>query len=360
MKQQAIQYLAFDVHQATVVGVARDERGSIVLRATIPTEARAILQLVKSAGPRVHVAFEEGTQAQWMHDLVVPHAEKVIVCNTRGRNESGNKNDRLDAEALSEQLRLGSLRPVFHGVTSVLTLKELVRSYNNLVEDSTRVMQRIKALYRARAIPTKGASVYRTTQRKEWLAKLAGGSRVRAAVLFSHLEVLLKLRPPAKAAMLAEARRQPGWKVLRSIPYLGPIRVAEILAIVRTPFRFRTKRNLWPYVGLAVVTRSSADQEFVDGRLRKRRRPPLTRGLNRNHNPILKSVFKGAANAATVRPGPLRDFYEASLARGVREELAKVTLARKIVSVALRLWKKGELGDPNKLTMQVSAAARMR
>jgi len=80
--------------------------------------------------------------------------------------------------------------------------------------------------------------------------------------------------------------------VLRSIPYLGPIRVAEILAIVRTPFRFRTKRNLWPYEGLAVVTRSSADQEFVDGRLPKRRRPPLTRGLNRNHNPILKSVFK--------------------------------------------------------------------
>jgi len=34
------------VHQATVVGVARDERGSIILRAAIPTEARAILQLV--------------------------------------------------------------------------------------------------------------------------------------------------------------------------------------------------------------------------------------------------------------------------------------------------------------------------
>lgn len=154
--------------------------------------------------------------------------------------------------------------------------------------------------------------------------------------------------------MIAEARRQPGWKILRSIPYLGPIRVAEILAIIRTPFRFRTKRNLWPYVGLAVVTRSSADEEIVAGRLRRRKRPPLTRGLNRNHNPILKSVFKGAANAATARPGPLRDFYDASLKRGVREELAKVTLARKIVSITLRLWKKGELWDPKKLTMQVT------
>ncbi len=354
MKQQAIQYLALDVHQATVVAVLRDERGSILLRATVPTEAKAILRLVRSAGPRVQVAFEEGTQAQWLHDLLVPYAERVIVCNTRGERRSGNKNDDRDAAELSERLRLGSLKSVFHGLGSVLTLKELVRNYNNLVEDATRVMQRIKALFRARAIPTPGVSVYRPARRKQWLSKLHDGARVRAASLLAELDVLLKLRPPAKAAMLAEARRQPGWKVLRSIPFLGPIRVAEIVAIIGTPFRFRTKRNLWPYVGLAVVTHSSADEEFVDGRLRRRHKAPLTRGLNRNHHPILKAVFKGAANAATAKSGPLRDFYEASLARGVKEELAKVTLARKIVSVALRLWKKGELWDPKKLTMQAT------
>jgi len=151
--------------------------------------------------------------------------------------------------------------------------------------------------------------------------------------------------------MIVEARRQAGWKILRSIPFLGPVRVALILAIVGTPFRFRTKRNLWPYVGLAVVTRSSADQQFHGGKLQRRQKAPLTRGLNRNHNPILKSVFKGAANASTGRPGPLREFYEASLARGVRDELAKVTLARKIVSLTLRLWKKGELWDPKDTTV---------
>jgi hypothetical protein len=43
MKQQAIQYLALDVHQATTVGSVRDENGSVVMRATVPTEARAIV-----------------------------------------------------------------------------------------------------------------------------------------------------------------------------------------------------------------------------------------------------------------------------------------------------------------------------
>jgi len=103
-----------------------------------------------------------------------------------------------------------------------------------------------------------------------------------------------------------------------------------------------------------VVTHGSAEQEFKDGTLRRRKKATVTRGLNRNHNPILKSVFKAAANAASAKPGPLCDLYNAALARGVREELAKLTLTRKIVSVALRLWKKGELWDPNKLTTQAT------
>lgn len=354
MKNQAIQYLAFDVHQATCELSLRDTPGSVVMRGTVPTEPAAILRVVKGAGPRVHVAFEEGTQAQWLHDLIVPHVERVVVCNLRGECKSGNKNDRIDVDELSKRLRAGNLRSVFHGAPSVLHLKELVRSYNNLVEDATRVMQRIKALFRARGIRSEGRSVYRPNDRKQWLEKLDRGARVRAEALLRHLDVLLELRPAAKKTMLAEAKKQPGWKILRSIPYLGPIRAAEILAIMRTPHRFRTKRNLWPYVGLAVVTHSSADKEIVGGRVQKKKRPPLTRGLNRNHNPILKEVFKGAATAATVRPGPLRDFYEASLKRGVRDELAKVTLARKIAAVALRLWKKGELWDPDKLTMQAT------
>jgi hypothetical protein len=59
-RQQAIQYLAFDVHQATIVANCRDADGKVVMRATVATEATAILQLVKSCGPRVHVASRGG------------------------------------------------------------------------------------------------------------------------------------------------------------------------------------------------------------------------------------------------------------------------------------------------------------
>ncbi len=123
MKQQAIQYVALDVHQATVVVSVRDEQGSIVMRATVATEAKAIVGLVRGLGPRVHIAFEEGTQAQWLHDLLTKQAERVIVCNMRGRGELVNKSDRVDADRLSELLRLGGLKTVYHGASALLTLK---------------------------------------------------------------------------------------------------------------------------------------------------------------------------------------------------------------------------------------------
>jgi transposase len=169
------------------------------------------------------------------------------------------------------------------------------------------------------------------------------------------LALLQELRPTAKRALITAAQRDPAWPVLRAIPYLGPVRVALLLATLQTPWRFRTKRQLWAYAGLAVVTRVSAEYELEGGRaVRRQRRPPTTRGLNRNHNRIAKDVFKGAATAAATRPGPLQDYYQGMLTRGMRPELARVTLTRKLAALALRLWKTGEVYDPAQLGVQAS------
>ena len=171
MKQQAIQYLALDVHHATSVATVREAGGTIRMRATVPTEAKAIVGLVKGLGRPVHVTFEEGTHAQWLHDLLQPHAERVVVCNVRGRSGTSNKSDRIDADWLSEQLRLNALKSVHHGSTGVAALKELFRCYTNLVDDATRVMLRVKAIYRGWAVAASGKAIYRPSQRKAWLAK---------------------------------------------------------------------------------------------------------------------------------------------------------------------------------------------
>ena len=352
--KRTTKYVALDVHQATTSASVREEGGRVMARTILPTTAPTLVEFFRGMRGAIHVAFEEGTQAQWLHDLLEPLVDRVIVGDRRGAAAPGNKGDQMDADQLSELLRLGALRAVYHSSSPHReTLRELARTYTNLVEDSTRVMQRLKALFRARGIPTPGKHVYHPAHQAQWVARLTGpGVRFRAAALYAELAVLRDLRPRAKAALLTEARKDPAWPILRTIPFLGPVRVAVLLATMQTPWRFRTKRHLWAYTGLAVVSRSSADFELRQGRPVRRRRAPMTRGLNRNHNRVLKNLFKGAATAATARPGALQTFYQNMLARGMRDDLARVTLTRKLAALTLRLWKTGTPYDPTQLTVQ--------
>ena len=47
-------------------------------------------------------------------------------------------------------------------------------------------------------------------------------------------------------------------QLLRQIPCIGPIRAARLIALMQTPHRFRSKRQLWTYSGLGIETHDSA------------------------------------------------------------------------------------------------------
>src|SRR5260370_35559578 len=87
------------------------------------------------------------------------------------------------------------LRPVYHGENGLRTLRELGRSYQTIGKDLTRVMNRLKAVYRGWGIPCAGTRVYAARYREEWLNKLPqAGVRRRAELLYQQLDVLQILR----------------------------------------------------------------------------------------------------------------------------------------------------------------------
>jgi transposase len=88
-------------------------------------------------------------------------------------------------------------------------------------------------------------------------------------------------------------------------------------------------------------THDSAQYRYAQGQLQRSKKPQQLRGLNVNHNHDLKNIFKGAAMRASTCQGPLHDFYQILLARGMRPTMARLTLARKIAAITLILWKKG-------------------
>lgn len=344
-------YVAMDVHQASIVIVVLNGAGKVVERIVIQTNATRVRSYLQGLKGKVYVTFEEGTQAQWLYDLVQPLVTKVIVCDPRQNRllASGNKSDRIDAEKLAQLLRNGSLKAVDHADHGVRTLKELVRNYDCLVQHLTTVMLRLKALYRGRAIECRGQEIYRLDRREQWLKKLKEpGAKQRAETLYKQLAVLKPIHHEARMLMIREARKQAAYPWLMSVPRLGPISVAQLMAIVGTPHRFRTKRQFWTYVGLAVVTRTTADNEVVNGVLRRSRRPVATRGLNRNHNHVLKRVFKMAATSA-CHSQPFQAGYQARVQRGMDPALARLTIARQLVAITLCIWKRGEKFNPERM-----------
>jgi hypothetical protein len=63
---------------------------------------------------------------------------------------------------------------------------------------------------------------------------------------------------------------------------------------------------------------------------------------------------EGAAAVASNKPGPFEQFYTALVAKGMRPEMARLTLARKIATIVLIVWKKGVCFDAQYLKPQTA------
>src|SRR6516164_7998183 len=331
--------------------------GKVVMECVIETKASTIVQFIDGLCGDVRVTLEEGTWAAWLYDLLKPHVTEVVVCNPRKAAllKDGSKGDRIDAHKLAELLYMNRIKSVYHGEHGLRTMKELARSYLTITKDLTRVMNRLKALYRSWAIPSASKEVYAPGYRGEWLGKISEpGVRRRAEFYYQQLDALCLLRQAVRRDLLLEVQKHKTWKLLRQIPGIGPIRAAVLMAVMQTPHRFRTKRQLWNYCGMGLETHDSGEYRAVKGQLQRAKKQATVRGLNENHNHDLKDIFKGAAMRASTAAGPLHDFYENLLAKGRKPTMARLTLARKITAITLIVWKKEVRFDANYLKKQAA------
>ena len=150
----SVRYIGLDVHRDTISAAVLDAEGKLLMQSVLATRAAALLDFLHGIKGTLHVTFEEGTHSAWLYDLLVRRVAKLVVCNPRKNAllKSGSKGDAVDARKLAELLRAGLLSPVYHGGQSGMEVQHLARSYTLLTEDTTRVMGRLKAVFRGQAI----------------------------------------------------------------------------------------------------------------------------------------------------------------------------------------------------------------
>jgi transposase len=341
-------YIGLDVHAASCTLAVVGPSGRRLTSQVVETSGAALVDALRSVPGQRHVCMEEGTQSQWLHEILSPHVAEFVVTGVEQRSY-GPKSDKRDAFALAEALRVGAIKTRVHkGLGQYKLLRQLARAHRQVVGDVVRVQARLKAIYRSWGVPTAGRAIY-GTQRGERMSQVDTALRPALALLYDEYDRIQDVRNRAQEELVAESHRHGITRRLETAPGMGPIRVAEAVAIIVAPHRFRTARQLWSYSGLGLVMRSSSDYKR-DGNQWVWANVARPRGLNRQHNRTLKSIFKGAATTviAQHRASPLGQHYDRIVAAGTKPNLARVTLARKIAAIVLAMWKTEEVYDPSK------------
>jgi|GEM_PF-3534880 len=106
-----------------------------------------------------------------------------------------------------------------------------------LVWDVVRVQGRIKSVFRSRGVACPGQTVYGHTHRATRMAQLPPASQALVSLLLAEYDALVELRKLAEKELLAECKRHAISKLLRTVPGLGPIRVARLIPVVGTRCR---------------------------------------------------------------------------------------------------------------------------
>jgi transposase len=341
-------FIGLDVHRDSTTLVCVDAAGKRRKSAVLPTEARALIAALPSIRRPRSVCLEEGTHSTWLHEVLGPHVDELVVTAVT-ESRKGPKSDHHDALALAQALRLGDVHPVFKGLGAFRRLRSLCRAYQQVRSDLIRTKGRLKAIYRARGVQTEGNRVTTGSGRHQYCDQLPLEDRDAAALLYLELDGQTSLKEEAQRLLVEESHRHAISRIVETAPGLGPVRVAQLLPIVVTPHRFRTRGQFWSYCGLGIEMRSSADWvQAPDGRW-QRRRVATTRGLSRTFNRHLQSIFKDAALAVVAKKmTPLYQDYERITQGGTKPPLARLTLARRIAATTLAMWKNQEVYDPTR------------
>jgi len=341
-------FIGIDVHAASCTVAVVGPTGKRLRCDVVETHGKTLITHLQGIAGTKRVCIEEGTQAEWLYEILSPHVEEVAVMNVRGMPSTDDKSDESDAFTRADDLRLGRIKTrVYKKRGAFGELRAVASVYAKVLSDHVRAQNRVKSLFRARGIKVLDTS-YPEAEQVRLLKALPAYQRQAAEILFAQLGGTWETRKQAEEALADEAKKHAMTKKLMTVPGLGIKRAAQIQAVVVNPQRFRGKRQFWKYCGFGIQTCTSAEWAFIDG-ARQRVKQPQTRGLNRNRNSVLKNVYNGAAETVIMTADskePIYQDYLRLVEAGTKPDLARLTIARKIAAISLAMWKKKEAYTP--------------
>ena len=336
-----VHVIAMDTHsQTTDICVKTQANGPgrwHRVKTTIP-EIAAVIERVR--GPKALV-LEEGPLAGWLLRNLKDRVDQAVACDPR-RNaliaKDGDKDDPIDAAKLAD-LYLGGFTRAVHHAESLgrVVLKEAVGLYRERVAHRVAQANKVMGLLKRWGIMAREKDFQGLAEREALLAGLGElGTAPEGKLAVDHMTLLWRSYDEAareEAALQRElvrlARQEEVVVRWEKIPGIGWIRGITLLAYLDTPWRFKSKRRLWKYMGIGLAREHSGN------------------GYTRVHvdnssNRALKDVIVGAAETVIMhKSGELYRRYEYWRAEGQTYKNARRNVARDIAATCWAMWKTG-------------------
>ena len=346
--------VGLDVSDSATSLCILDEAGNVTAEGRVRT-TRTALQRRFGGMPSCRIILEVGTHSPWISRLLTDLGHEVLVANPRRVRliaESDRKRDRTDAEQLARLGRLdpGLLHPIRHRGPAAQQDLALLRARDALVRARTKLINHVRGAVKA-------------TGHRLPACSAASFHRKVAHHLPSALQPAVLPMLPTIAELTARihdydrqlaglAARSPTAPLLQQVPGVGPLTALAFLLVLEDPTRFRTSREVGPYLGFVPRQRQSGE-----------RAPQLP--ITKTGDPLLRRLLVQSAHYILGPFGPdceLRRWGLRLAGAGSRrnKKRAVVAVARKLAVLLHRLWVTGEVYQPLRSTAAAPGGAAAR
>jgi len=328
-------YVGVDWHKRTSTWVAINEERKKVYEKVwecTPEAVRSAVTSLPAKPDEMKLVVEPVCGWRWMTDLCEETGIDVRIANTiklRQIADSGQKTDKNDALTLAELLRADYLPEAYKVPTEIYELRMLVRERAHFISQSTATKCRIHSVCTGRGGHVTAEQPLHKAGWDKLYHKESG-----LFEMFQSLEEINTHVTNLEKRILETITDTKTYKILLSMPGVGPVTASAICAEVGDFKRFHTPSALISYAGIYPKERSSGEMKRYGS-------------ISKAGSKVLRySIIEAAMRVRdTEKSHNLYTHYQSAKARNKTAKQARIVVAHKLLTIAWHLVQRGTMYD---------------
>lgn len=327
-------YIGLDVSLASTAICVVSAQGTIIKETTATSEPEQLIEVLQALpGSVVAVGLEAGPLSQWLHRHLTEAGFGAVLMETRhvkgALKAMPIKTDRRDAEGIARLLQMGWFRPVHRKSMSAQEMRALLSARKAIQQAAINLELSIRGVLRNFGLKMGRVAKGRFEERVQELAE--GNPMLEAATkpILTARRVLRQQQASLEKVLRDHAKTDPVCRRLMTMPGVGTLVALTVKSAVDDPERFRSSKDVGPWVGLTPRREQSGERDIIGE-------------ISRAGDVGLRTALYQAATVMLQRGRPnWLSAWALRVAKRRGKKRATVALARRIGVVLHRMWKCG-------------------